>query len=384
MNELTLYQISIRELESYADLPIQAQILFPTLQTSRSGLEDITAIQAEAEIARNLGLRAVLLWDTLMTDQQLEMTTSVLQPSILSSFDAVRVLDTGAAFWLKNHFQMIPIQLIVENSSLNLAALTGWCDLFSQQLERLILGNQLGIELLRQYCSTLPVKVELLGAGPLLAFSSPRKLLHPLLQSPANILSASISSTEAESIDLDVNEGIFGTDVFLNHDLFILDHHQTLSDMGIHSLRIDLRKETDPEKRINTIKQVASALTGAQINLTPRIWPKATSSFSFKNGIEVCDYRELKSKRQLLKHDDCLADVIAVQSEDWIVFYSSRSFRPAQKYTLIWPNGRKLNDVTLILSNIDGSIPEFISEGKVLCAFSWIKGICPGTCLLPC
>lgn len=382
MNELVVYCIDPKELEFYASLPCHCQVLFATNQTSRHGIFDISQAQLFAKTAKQLGLSAVLLWDTLMTENQLNKTCASLKESVISSFDAIRVLDLGAAFWLHNKFGHKPLQLIVENSNLNLTALENWCQFFSPQLEKLVLGNQLGIQTLSKYCQSLPVKIELLGAGPLLAFSSPRKLLSPLLknQAKASLYAALADSLEAKNIQLKATESEFGTNVYLHDDLFILNHIEKLGAMGIHSLRIDLKNEATLEERLSSLKPIANALT-TKNNLTGAIWPNNWSSYFFEKGLAAEDYSELKSKRQLLNRDDCLAEIIAVQSGISIAFYSQKSFVVPENYSIIWPNGERLDGVNLELSDMKGTLPKVVSANSLLTTFNWIRGACPGACL---
>lgn len=382
MNELVVYCIDPKELEFYGGLPCRCQVLFATYQTSRHGIFDISQAQLYAKTAKQLGLSAVLLWDTLMTENQLDKTCASLNESVISSFDAVRILDLGAAFWLHSKFCQKPLQLIVENSNLNLTALENWCQFFSPQLEKLVLGNQLGIETLSKYCQSLPVKIELLGAGPLLAFSSPRRLLSPLLknQPDASLCAALADSLEAENVQLKAIESKFGTSVYLHDDLFILNQIEKLGGMGIHSLRIDLRNEAKLEERLSSLKPIANALTTKK-NLTGAIWPNNSSSYFFEEGLTAQDYSELKSNRQLLNRDDCLAEIIAVQSGESIAFYSQKSFVVPENYTILWPNGERLDGVSLELSDMTGALPKMISANRLLTTFSWIRGACPGACL---
>ena len=109
----------------------------------------------------------------------------------LSKFPTVRVCDPGAAWWLKTHHPNITLQLTVETGNYNLEALRGWCEIFSDSLERLILSIELPEKKLIEYCQKLPVACEILGVGQILLFYSPlRRFLLRFTDLPPAVQSA--------------------------------------------------------------------------------------------------------------------------------------------------------------------------------------------------
>ncbi|HEY9299093.1 MAG TPA: U32 family peptidase, partial [Phormidium sp.] len=168
---------SIPDLERCINAPnLQEVLLEPTL-LARQGKLTENQVQTLAGEALQRGLRPVLVWDILMPERVMNDVCEALKSWDFSQFAAIRVADPGVAYWLKIHFPKMPLQLIVETGNHNIESLLGWCEIFDETLERLILSIELPEEKLIEYCQKLPVACELLGIGQILLFYSPRSLL---------------------------------------------------------------------------------------------------------------------------------------------------------------------------------------------------------------
>lgn len=382
--KITLYYSHPEDLTFFADLPCPCQVLFESQETSYGKGLALADLHPLAKKSSLLGLRPILLWDTLMTENQLDRTLKSIKSEHLKHFSAIRVLDPGAARWIFDNLAEMPIELIVENSSLNMTALQSWCELFGPRLVTLALGIQAGDHFPSECSKQLPgLNLELLGAGPLLGLRSARRLLSPLLHATEDVVrsKAKAVSLEDPSIKLMIEQHQTGTAVYFDQDLFILDQPSLLENRAIHSFRIDARNITDREIYCRTIESMAKALA-KHLPLANDLWPFPSAPYCFEKGVASHLYRELKSKRQLSTQNSCIAEVVAVQSEQWFALLSKQKFVRQGKYSLLWPSGELIGNLVMDLETIDGKKPELIEQEKLVINFGWVKGICPGTQLL--
>ena len=378
---------SINDLNRCVNAPnLQEVLLQPTI-LARQGQLSQQQTQSLASTAAEYGLRPVLVWDILMPEQVMNQICQQLTEWDISKFAAVRVADPGAAWWLKTHHPNIALQLIVETGNHNLEALRGWCDLFSDSLERLILSIELPKKKLIEYCQALPVACEVLGVGQILLFYSPRSLLSPhLLDSDSEQkfpLQTIVSSEDSNNRPLRTLETVHGTFMFLDKDQFILEQLEGLQQGGLHTVCLDLRHFGRDGDVAVDVDKICSQILTDPVSLRKN-WAKPTQSTFFKGNRTTSMFPRMKSKHKLVQYrqDVGLAEVLAGESGNYVVFQSLRSFAVAQIEKIIIPTGEEIEiPEEIVFRNLNGDVVESCDREQILIT-DWIKKAMPGSLLL--
>ncbi|NEN90550.1 MAG: hypothetical protein F6K48_17225 [Okeania sp. SIO3H1] len=378
---------SIKDLKRCVNAPnLQEILLQPTLLAKQGQLSQ-QQVQSLAATAVEFGLRPVLVWDILMPEQVMNRICEQLTHWDLSKFEAVRVCDPGAAWWLKIHYPTIALQFVVETGNHNLEALRGWCEIFSGSLERLILSIELPEQKLIEYCQTLPIGCEVLGVGQILLFYSPRSLLSPhLLDSESKEkvrLQTTVSSEDSNNRPFPTLETVHGTFMFLDKDQFILDKLDRLQEAGLHTVCLDLRHLGKDADVAVDVEQICSQILTDPISLRKN-WPRPTRSPFFNANRTTSIFSRMKSKHKLIQYrqEVGLAEVLAGESGNYVVFHSLRAFAVSQVEKIIVPTGEEIEiPEEIVFRNLNGEVIESCDREQILIT-DWIKKAMPGSLLL--
>ena len=203
--------------------------------------------------------------------------------------------------------------MILENGNHNLAAIKNWAVLGGQNLERIILSIELPKEILKTYIdelSKLKISSELMGLGPILLFYSPRSLLNPLLRDKKDKVSALVSSAESPHKGFKVVENAHGTFMYNTRDHFILDEIESLKEMGLPYLRV----EVDPSL-LNDISSLIDSFTQEKVDLIKEKYPnKLMKGFFLVNKTDVL-FSKLKNYRIARLDENYLGEVVDVHKK---------------------------------------------------------------------
>lgn len=389
---------TVADLERCAIAPHLTEVLIEPQLLARQGWLSDEAAQDLAIAAHDQGLQPVLVWDALMPQHRMDAAGDRLQSWDLSPFAAIRVADPGAAAWAQHHVSHLPIHFIAETGNHNYAALQGWCDLFGNSLTRLVLSIELPEDKLVQYCQTLPVPCEVLGAGPILLFYSPRPLLDAHLQSPADLAEQGILSTTVAFDETDdpktpsppnlrpfpTVQTPHGTLMFLDKDQFILDRLDALKTAGLHTLRIDCRS-LDSEQTSDAAPDIDTLCH--QILQTPSAirptWPRPTRAPFFQANRTTALIPRMKSRRLDSWRPHALAEAIAIEKGQYVAFRALRSFAIHPKnHSLLLPTRDRLSFPDSCHPRLlDGTPAAHLSTDQVFLT-DWIKRVVPGSLLL--
>ncbi|MFB2897507.1 U32 family peptidase [Aerosakkonemataceae cyanobacterium BLCC-F50] len=377
---------SISDLERCVNAPNLQEVLLEPMLLARQGKLTENQVKTLAEEALKRGLRSVLVWDILMPERVMNDVCERLKSWDFSQFAAIRVCDPGVAYWLKIHFPKMPIQLIVETGNHNLESLLGWCEIFGESLERLILSIELPEEKLIEYCQKLPVACELLGVGQILLFYSPRSLLAEPFAAEDDLnstlyLEATAAFEDAPNRHFPTLETIHGTFMFLDKDQFILDKLEGLESAGLHTVRLDLRhleKNGDVAVDIDHIcRQILEDTATLRLN-----WFRETRAPFFKANRTTALFPRMKSKVADYRNQNCLAEVLTGESGKYVVFQTFRSFDISQIQKMIMPTGEEIKiPPEIVFRNLNGEQLETFTSDQILVT-NWIKKAVPGTLLL--
>jgi len=377
------FAASQADLDRCAAVPNLTEVLIEPLLLARQGTLTEIAAQELAQAACQKGLRPVLVWDGLMTEQRLGMVGDRLRTWDLSAFAAIRVCDLGAAAWVQDHAPEMPLQLVAETGNHNLSALHGWCELLGRSLERLVLSIELPEAKLIEYCQTLPVPCEVLGVGPILLFYSPRSLLSNHLNGDdeAPYLATTVAFEEGRDRPFPTIETPHGTLMFLDKDQFILDRLEGLRRAGMHTIRLDLRSlqsATDATPNIDRICQQI-ATDPATLRQT---WPRPTRAPFFNANRTTALIPRMKTRRLDPWRPLALAEAIASEKNKFLVFRVLHPFALDTSLQLISPTGDRLA-LPEHFRTLDGIHPDHAEADQVLVT-DWVKRGVPGSLLVAC
>ena len=378
---------SINDLERCVNAPNLREVLLQPTLLARQGQLSEQQTRSLVSRATKYGLHPVLVWDILMPEQTMKNICQQLSLWELSKFPTVRVCDPGAAWWLKTHHPNIALQLTVETGNYNLEALRGWCEIFSDSLERLILSIELPEKKLIEYCQKLPVACEILGVGQILLFYSPRSLLSPhLLDSDSEKklpLQTTVSSEDSNNRRFSTLETAHGTFMFSDKDQFILDKLEGLEQSGLHTVCLDLRHFGQNGDVAVDIDKICTHILTDPVSLRKN-WGNPTQSTFFKGNRTTSMFSRMKSKHKLVKYrqDVGLAEVVAGESGNYVVFQSLRPFAITQIEKIIIPTGEEIEiPAEIVFRNLNGEIVESFDREQILIT-DWIKKAMPGSLLL--
>lgn len=397
--EFNTFVSTIKDLECCVNAPHLHEVLLEPIVLARQGKLSQANVHDLAKQAWQKELRPVLVWDVLMPERVMQTICNQLKDWQLSLFAAIRVCDPGAAYWLKTHCPEIPIQLIVETGNHNIEALRGWCEMFADSLERLILSIELPEEKLIEYCQTLPVPCELLGVGSILLFYSPRSLLvNPLVKTQNTeatkeldslhqfnpnsplYLEATAAFADNPNRHFPTVETVHGTFMFLDKDQFILDRLDRLREAGLHTVRLDLRHRGQDGNLAVDIDKICHQLLENPATLR-QTWFRETRAPFFNANRTTALFPRMKSKLAEYRNDACLAEVIAGESGKYVVFYTWRSFEISQVQSMVLPTGETIPLQDVVFRNVNGESVDTFEPEQILVT-DWIKKAVPGTLLL--
>lgn len=375
------------------------EVLIEPALLAREGKLSLDDADRLAQTADSNGIRPVLVWDALMPQRQMAATTRALTQRNLRLYSAIRTADPGVAFWLKEQFPDVKIQLLVETGSHNFESLRGWEQTFAGSLERLVLSIELPEEKLIDYCRRLTVNCEVLGVGRILLFYSPRALLsshvsdvedgvvlstdheeeggHSSLRTPLNTV---VRPQKALDRAFPTLETVHGTFLYLDKDQFILDRLDRLREAGLHMLRLDLRHLSGPNRSAEGIAAICKQFFCDPSRLRQE-WPRPTQSPFFKTNRTTAQFSRMKSPLHERRDQSCLAEIIGGDKDHYVVYQALRDFAVSQVECIVLPTG----DEEIVQSNVRfrdrDSQPLHRCHADQIIVSDWIKNAVPGSLL---
>jgi len=359
------------------------EVLIESAAFARQGrLSDQDALSL-AVLAREHDLRPVFVWDILMPEEVMSQVSKHLLELDLTAFSAIRVRDIGAAAWLEEYFPDKSIQLVLDDGNHNLEGLLGWCEIFGERLERIVLSNELPRQKLEEYCTKLPVKCEILGVGRIMLFYSPRPLLsknfHSKEGESALWIESISASKESKEKPFPTIETMHGTMMFLHKDRFVLDRLDTLWEAGLHAVCIDLRHLSESSHAASDIQNLCARLQKGDTTIRAD-WPNATLAPFFKSNNSTAQFYRLKSKLHVLRDETCLAQLVAGQNGEYVAYFTLRPFSIEEVGSIVLPSGEEIPFPWESFQDTFGNTLKGC-QAEQLVVTPWIKKACSGALL---
>lgn len=224
----------------FTGLPGLGEMLLEHQDLARMGRLDLETLNQSAAQAKARGLRTVLVWDILCDNTAMANSASLLRQLDMSLFDAVRTQDPGAAWYMKDHFPQVPLQLILETGNHNLPGITAWVEAF--QPERVVLSNELPLNQVTQIIETIKTPVEIMALGRILVFYTPRRLISPIEpHTDEHDLIQRIITSEEDHKKFPLVENRHGSFMYYEKELFLLPYLQEIQEAGVAYARLELK-----------------------------------------------------------------------------------------------------------------------------------------------
>ncbi|CAM2007391.1 U32 family peptidase C-terminal domain-containing protein [Acanthopleuribacter pedis] len=342
--KLTLSLAKPDNLNHAIKLPHCREILIEHRDLARVGFLDSEGCLALARAAREHGLRTVLVWDLLVSDNQLLAGAALVRGLDLTLFDAIRVQDAGVARYTAECFPGLPRQLVLETGNHNLPGIVTW--IASIQPERVVLSNELPMSLVRQIRAAVSVELEYIALGRLLIFYTPRKLVSPvstLLDEAPETIQRFITSEEDEghaNKHYPLVENQHGTFMYYEKDLFLVPYLAEMADAGIDYARLDAKFFDDtallPALKAYLETAVDENLAAVKALLGPRL-----SRGFFKSNRTDKQFKRLKNPFLAVREDAAyLGEVLETKKKQYTAIKSAQAFAVGDKIHIQNPEGK--------------------------------------------
>ena len=334
---------------------------------SRMGRLDTDSLLYLTGAALESGLSPVLQWDILCTESNFKNCIKLLDDLPLSKFAAIRVQDIGAAEWVRHELPEIPLHFIAETGNHNLTGLLRWHEYFGQQLQRFALSSELPISTLINYCRSLTVTCEILAAGRILLFYTPRKLVgnDESLKNSFDFKEKILVPSDQPQRQFPTLENQHGTFMYHHKDLFLLDFIPELQNINLKVLRLDFRHMEIKSDWIKKIDRLLGSFDKHTVRSLKSKWPsKITRGFFRANRTDLAIDRIKNPHRK--DHGEALVGcVVEAVKEQHLIILTRKSFQSGKSLLGITPEGRECIISTESILTTDGQPVREIESGNL-------------------
>ncbi|MGZ3788534.1 MAG: peptidase U32 family protein [Bacteriovorax sp.] len=358
---------------------LESEIILGCSELSRYSKTSLDELLTLLNLALKNKLSVTLEWDALYQEEKFVLACAVIDRLPLHDFKAIRLQDPGAVEYIKTKYPWLKIQLILENGNHNLAGLMKWSEYLGAQCERLVLSNELSKEKLSDYAKALTVPLEVQAFGRILLFYSPRLLLSPLEKETIqkSWISASGSSEESPHTGFPLLENRHGTFMFNVKDLYLLDHLNEFSEMGIMHARVDLRFDECFENHLQNIADLFSGrITESELKVKKNHLRPFIKGFYNINKTDVL-FTKLKNKRTQRQDQHYIGEIVDVERDCQLaLLIKTDALNSAfgQALKMITPEGKEKNiELSWIRTSTGVEVTTALKNDLVL--ISYINGV---------
>lgn len=356
------------------------EVLLGHHELSTQGTLSTQKLHELAEKAHAYSMRAVLLWDTMMRDYDIDRCIHTLSKINLDLFDSVRVLDAGAIEYALEETSL-RLQLILKNGAHNLTSILSWIN-YSPRVEKVLLSSEISKKHLVEYRAKIPVEVELLGLAPILLLYTPRHLLSYRIQESQGSQDSQIPKSSQTlqhqtraTADCDENthrnfrvlETQHGTLLFHAKDYCLLDVLHELEDMKIDYFQIDLRLIENLNNKILQLNQACNVLKGRQdYKSWASQYPKRVMHCFYNTNATDVLFKKLKNTTIQRQDQNFIGEVVeSIKDKHTIIrpVGLHHHIKLGDTLQLITPNGKDRTHVVSQLKNLSGESVSKIQSG---------------------
>lgn len=356
------------------------EIILEHIDLSRFGKLSTEEIISLSSCANENGIKVSLEWDILMTEDEFSSKTTILKEFDLKNFFSIRVQDTGALNYVLENLTN-KITFISETGNHNLKALQTWIQAIGNRLDKIVLSVELAKDTLQEYCNKLDCDIEFLTVGRILLFYTPRNLLSAMtpeideerkkvMNSP-EFLVATGESEESPHKGFPIIENRHGTFMFHIKRLFLLDHVNEIKDMGVKSIRVDLR--FDEKSWLTEMNNIVNK--NADAKSFKAIYPHDVIKGYYNINKTDVLFKKLKNYRIQRKDDSYIGEVIEASKGNYMaITVKKHNLSLDDDLKFITPEGKEMFCKVHFLRN---SKMEDIKTAKKdeLCLINYFGGV---------
>ena len=367
------FVLSLKEtkhLQFVRHLPIE-DVVLKTCAFSKRGKISDEEIESCIKKLRKGNKYIILDWDISCNTGVIERLEERIN-GIGRHVDAVRFRDPGVGGWLSKKFPEIRLQLSLENYSFNLKSIQRWIELFSKQIDRIILSNQIPLSEICKWRQALKTDIEIQGFGPIEGFYSAR----PLLNDPPtkDCVSAATILTGKDRIQnkMSALQSRHGTIFSFEDYLFLLDELPVIEAAGIDYVRLEI----DESSHYQVLKRYYHTEEWIHV-LKTRIKGEFTKGFFVENNTDK--YFGNLTNRHLKKDQiDDTGIVIESVKGKYILMETNQKLSLPVDFLFVTPIGKEITFSLTQMKSLNGDIFTLeVPAGYYL--LPWIKHISPSS-----
>jgi len=358
------------------------QVILKTKGFSRNGRMELQECLASAKLLRAQEIECFFQWDILMVESIFLATCEVFKKIDMDLFTGIRVQDPGALHFLKEEGFKGQVHYITDQGNHNLLGLQRWLAFWPQAITRLVLSPEIPSSSIKQIQASLGVEIEVLAAGPILLFYTPRHLVTPLYGNEEEASDHSLvwgTSEESPHKGFPIVENQHGTFMFNTKELFILDEKKAVEELCETSkifFRVDYALE--PLKRESLFEFLKLTRTTFTDQATSKaVWKDflkgnrsmATTKGFFRTNKTDVLFKKLKSDRLKGEQEHYLGEVVDVKKKKHIGIRLSaidEILRTGDEIELTSPEGNKRQCLISSMRNAEGQNLEEAREGQII------------------
>lgn len=372
--------LHLNQLKTLSNQELPEEVILSCRELSRFGEDRFEELQSKALELFKGGVRCVLEWDILQTEQDFKRTSEFLLAQDLSCFSAVRVQDMGAFYFALQHLPL-PIHLVLETGHHNTEGLKTLLEFGKEKLSRVVLSLEFPKDKLKELMALVRkegVETELLGLGRILLFYTPRKLLGVHVEgglSGEEVVeknySALATSEESPHSGFPVVENYHGTFMFNTKDHALFDQVELLETFGLEWFRFDGRF-IDSEKLLAqllaTLKTLIANYSDERASELRQLYPQKCIRGFFQTNRSNVLFPKLKNQRIQRQREDYLGEVLDGAKGEYLLIQVRReneSIRLGDTVTFLTPEGKTRTAQIRALADGQGQSKEELAYGQI-------------------
>lgn len=221
-------------LQSALEIDAQEVVLQAASFSASGGLEDSDLFSVAKSVNRS-GRRVTLQWDRYCRDDEIQQLADLLC-QFSSELNAIRFADPGVGHFLVDEPTGHELQFQMWDGHQNRSGVLEWIGAFGGGLQRIVISNQVPFKTLRQLRRQTDLPLEINGLGRIQLFHSARGLLKGRSTDSDRFC---LASTDRPNQFFPVRESEYGTVIFNDKELFLLDKIPELKEAGIDYLGLN-------------------------------------------------------------------------------------------------------------------------------------------------
>lgn len=356
------------------------EIILEHIDLARFGKLSTEMLISLAEMAETNHIQVALEWDILMTESEFLSKVKILDELDLNLFSSIRVQDVGAMNYILDHTQSA-MTLILETGHHNIKAIQTWVNTLGNRLEKIVLSIELSKDTLIDYCHQINCSIEFLIVGRILLFYTPRNLLSAMAPeineqrqkviTTPDFLVATGESEESPHKGFPIVENRHGTFMFHIKRLFLLEHCEELKNMGIKSIRLDLRFDD-----IFLLSEMSKVILGI-VNAKDfkQVYPHDVIKGYYNINKTDVLFKKLKNYRIQRKDDSYIGEVIEASKGNYMaITVKKNNLSLNDELKFITPEGKEMFCKVHFLKNSKMEDIKKTYKGQ-LCLINYFGGV---------